>query len=97
MSAPSPPDVELALYTRAGCHLCVQMKREIARADGALLDRLREIDVDSDPVLAARYGESVPVLAIDGRVAFKVRLTAPELLQKLERARRERARDVRPR
>jgi hypothetical protein len=73
------------------------MKREIARADGALLDRLREIDVDSDPVLAARYGESVPVLAIDGRVAFKVRLTAPELLQKLERARRERARDVRPR
>ena len=65
MSAPSPPDVELALYTRAGCHLCVQMKREI--------------DVDSDPVLAARYGESVPVLAIDGRVAFKVRLTAQTL------------------
>jgi glutaredoxin len=89
VSAPSSSDVELVLYTRRDCHLCEAMKREIARADSALLGELREIDVDSDPALAARHGDSVPVLAIDGRVAFKVRLTAGDFLRKLERARRE--------
>jgi glutaredoxin len=88
VSASSTPDVELVLYTRAGCHLCDEMKREIARADAAVLDDLREVDVDSDPALAARHGQSVPVLAIDGRVAFKVRLTAEDFARKLERARR---------
>jgi hypothetical protein len=92
---PSRDVLELVLYTRAGCHLCDEMKLEIDRMGRAGRGgdiALREVDIDSDPALAERYGRSIPVLAIDGRVAFKGRLTARELARKLERA-RERQRD----
>jgi len=83
----------LVLYTRGECPLCDAMKAEIARADlarGGARCELREVDVDSDPVLAERYGRSVPVLEIGGRAAFKGRLTALELEAKIARALRER-------
>ena len=74
------------LYTRADCHLCDEMKAEIARAKLGARCSLREIDVDSDPALVELYGRSVPVLAIGGRAAFKGRLSAEELRRKVERA-----------
>jgi hypothetical protein len=43
------------------------------------------VDVDSDPDLAARYGHEVPVVEVDGRKAFKFRLTADQLLRRLRR------------
>ena len=81
--------IELALYTRKNCPLCDEMKREIAHALHDEPHSLREIDIDSDPALVELHGRSIPVLAIDGRVAFKGRLTARELVRKVERARRE--------
>lgn len=86
--APAP----VTLYTRRGCHLCEEMKAEIARAGRADEYALREVDIDTDPALAERFGRSIPVLEIAGRVAFKGRLTAPEFRRKLERALRERSR-----
>jgi Glutaredoxin-like domain (DUF836) len=44
-----------------------------------------EIDVDSAPELQAQYGDEVPVLLINGRKAFKYRLTAKELERRLRR------------
>lgn len=80
---------ELSLYTRDGCHLCDQMKATIASAGLGERIRLTEVDIAADPELEAAYGRSIPVLAIDGRVAFKGRLTVEELLDKLERYARE--------
>jgi hypothetical protein len=40
-------------------------------------------DVDSDPDLMVRHGDEVPVLFIDGRKAFKYRVTAAALLARL--------------
>lgn len=90
----SEEPLALVLYTRASCPLCDEMKAEIVRAD--LGNRLgvrcevREVDVDGDPDLVARYGQSVPVLEIDGRAVFKGRLTAEDLERKVRRARSER-------
>jgi hypothetical protein len=85
--APAPrAPLELVLYTRTGCHLCDEMKGAIEAARLPVPYVLREVDVDSDPALAARHGLSVPVLAIDGRVAFKVRLDRERLLAKVARA-----------
>jgi len=91
MSPPSKrePPLELVLYTRQGCHLCDEMLAEIGRARLAGRVALREIDVDSDPALAERYGRSIPVLEIAGRPAFKGRLTAADLARKVERALRD--------
>ncbi len=73
----------LTLYTREGCCLCEEMKEVIRRvAQKTPLD-LEEIDVDSTPGLVAEYGDEVPVLFIDGRKAFKYRVTVGELKKKL--------------
>ncbi len=73
------------LYTRAGCHLCEEMKAEIARAPSARGLVLREVDIALDPELLERFGRSIPVLAIDGRPAFKGRLAARDLERRLAR------------
>jgi thioredoxin-like negative regulator of GroEL len=82
--------LRLVLYSRPGCHLCDEMKAEIARARLGSSCALAEVDVDSDPVLAGRFGLSIPVLELEGRPLFKGRCTAAELERKVERARRER-------
>lgn len=81
---PSAP-VELRLYTKADCPLCVAMKAELARARVHPPFRLLEIDIQGDPDLEARHGASIPVLEIAGRAAFKGRLTAPEFERKYAR------------
>lgn len=52
----------LVLFTRAGCCLCegLEQKLLLLLPPGALECR----DVDADPALQARYGLSVPVLAL---------------------------------
>jgi hypothetical protein len=50
------------------------MRREV---DAMLADRPHEwnvVDVDSDPELARRYGESIPVLFVNGHLFAKIRL-----------------------
>jgi hypothetical protein len=78
----------VVLYGRADCCLCDEALAEIERARGSATFEVRVVDVDSDPALAARYGEEVPVIEVDGRKAFKYRVTARELLRRLRRGAR---------
>ena len=64
------------LYTRAGCHLCEDAWALLCAARRRHRMELRAVDVDDDPALAASYGESVPVVEIDGRVRFRGRVNA---------------------
>lgn len=68
--------VQIILYSKPSCHLCEVMKKEMAKADCAELYELREIDIESDAELFARYRYDIPVLMIDGVEAFRHRLTA---------------------
>lgn len=96
----APTPVELRLYTKASCPLCETMKTELARARVQPPFRLVEVDIEGDPELCARYGESIPVLEIAGRAAFKGRLTAAEFerryARRLAELRAENAPDERP-
>ena len=76
--------MKVTLYTRRGCHLCDEAKRAIDSARRRGLFDYEEFDIDSDPELRRLYNEEVPVIAIDGRKAFKYRLTPEELMKKLE-------------
>jgi hypothetical protein len=49
----------------------------------AFSTQLEVRDVDADPALRAQYSDQVPVLLIDGRKAFKYRVTARELARRL--------------
>lgn len=66
--------IRLTLLSRPGCDLCDEMRREV---DALLGDRPHEwnvVDVDSDADLAHRYGDSIPVLFVNGHLFAKIRL-----------------------
>ncbi|HYN83611.1 MAG TPA: glutaredoxin family protein [Pyrinomonadaceae bacterium] len=73
----------MTIYTRPGCHLCDEAKREMERARCADLYTLEEVNVDDDAELARRYGYDIPVVVMGGRVAFKHRLTAADFAREL--------------
>jgi len=50
------------LYTKKDCELCDQARSDLAELQASLPHRLVEIDIETDPVLMARHGESVPVV-----------------------------------
>jgi glutaredoxin len=74
-------------YTRPGCHLCDEARREIALADCADLFTYEEVDINSDPDLRRRYGWDIPVVLVNNTHAFKHRLTAEEFRRAIRKAR----------
>jgi glutaredoxin len=75
--------MKVTLYTRAGCHLCDEVKQVIEAVKLRIRFDYEEFDIDTDPQLRLLYNEEVPVILIDGRKAFKFRVTAAELQKKL--------------
>ena len=71
----------LTIYSRAGCHLCDEMKAVVRRVVDSTVAPIavEEIDISTDPDLEARYGVEIPVLLVDGRKAAKYRITEGEL------------------
>lgn len=69
------------LYTRDHCPLCDEAAAVLA-AYQRWLPHVTTINVDTDAELVRKYGQSVPVVAFDGKVRFRGRI-APELLQRL--------------
>jgi hypothetical protein len=77
--------VELRLYTKADCPLCTELAAELARARLARPYTLVEVDIEGDAELHARYGRSIPVLELEGRVLAKGRAGAAELERRFAR------------
>jgi glutaredoxin len=73
----------VTLYTRAGCHLCETAKENLLAARRTADFELEEIDIDADPELRALYNHEVPVVAINGRKAFKYHLDTKVFLKTL--------------
>ena len=72
------------LYTRRDCCLCDEMKAAIREVAEAISIELEEIDVDRSVELQKNFGDKVPLLFINGRKAFKYRVTAAELARSLK-------------
>jgi len=77
--------LQLQMYTRKSCCLCEEMKNVIREAAIGFPITLEETDVDACAEFQALYGAEVPVLFINGRKAFKYRVTARELKKRLQR------------
>jgi glutaredoxin len=84
----SRPPLRVVLYSKPGCHLCEVMKADLKRAKAGARYELTEVDIESDPELTERFALSIPVLEIEGRVAFKGKLTPEAFIRKLDRASR---------
>jgi len=74
---------KVTLYTRAGCCLCQDAKEVLAAARARAAFAYDEIDIDRSAEWLALYNDEVPVIAIDGRKAFKYRVTMDEFLKRL--------------
>ena len=55
----------VTLYTRAGCHLCDDAKKPVARAVAATPGAtLRTVDIAGDAHLESLYGLRIPVVTV---------------------------------
>ena len=63
----------LLFYTRDGCELCAESRDSLQAAlearvmRGDPIARVREVDIDADPELTARYGDLIPVIELNGQ------------------------------
>jgi Glutaredoxin-like domain (DUF836) len=76
----------LRLLSRPGCGLCEEMRRQVDTILAGVPREWEVVDVDSDPDLARRYGESIPILFINGRLFAKIRLPRLAAPLRLRRA-----------
>jgi glutaredoxin len=74
---------EVVVYSRKGCHLCEIVKETITKLHRRGGFTWREIDVDSNSELRREFSDEVPVVFIDGRKAFKYRMSEQDFLRKL--------------
>ena len=77
---------KVTLYTRVGCHLCDAVKLVLDEVCRETPFELELLDIDRDEALLALYNVEVPVVTIDGKKAFKYRMTAAQLRSRLARA-----------
>jgi VanZ family protein/glutaredoxin len=70
---PPPCFVKVTLYTRRECHLCHQARAILERLSREAPLEIAEVDVDTRPDLAARFGGEVPVIVAEGRKISKLR------------------------
>ena len=75
----------LTLYGRPECHLCEEMKAIVAPVAHELGCVLEQVDISHSPDLRARYAAEIPVLMVNGRKAFKYRLSERDLRKRLAR------------
>jgi hypothetical protein len=68
----SPTFPVLSFYARDGCHLCDEARADLQAAledrvkRGEPIARVRVVDVDADEELKRRYGDLIPVMALNG-------------------------------
>ncbi len=78
---------EVTILSRRDCHLCevaIKMARRVQEEVPFLLKR---VDVDSEPGLAQRYGERIPVVLIDQVECASGQVRETELRRAIKRAR----------
>jgi hypothetical protein len=57
----------VTVYTRSGCGLCAAAEADVARICADEGAEWTAVDVDSEPLLRAEFGDRVPVIMVDGR------------------------------
>jgi glutaredoxin len=70
------------VYTRAQCGCCHKAIELLSKFQRRHAFVIEQVDIDGDPALAAEFGTSVPVVAVNGKVRFRGQVS-PVLLNRL--------------
>ena len=76
--------LQVVLFSREGCSPCAHARDALRRLGREFAFELHERDVDVDAALAARYGDRVPVIAVDGREVSEGRIDAGAVRRALD-------------
>lgn len=77
---------KVTLYGKPGCCLCDDARAAVEELRAERGFALEEVDVSLDPVLHRRYGERIPVVAVDGDEVLELHVDADALRAALERS-----------
>ena len=77
--------IRVELYGKRECALCDELKASLLRIRQRIPFDLHEVDVEATPDLRAVYGERIPLLFVNGRLAFKFRADEGALRRRLGR------------
>jgi glutaredoxin len=76
---------QVTLYGKPGCHLCDEARAVVQSVRLEREFELAEVDVSLDPGLNRRYGERIPVVAVDGEELFEYEVDPADLRERLDR------------
>lgn len=79
--------IRVEIYGKRDCCLCDDVKAVLLKVRPDIPFDLREIDIESTPDLYATYAERIPLVLVNGRIAFKFRVDEAALRRRLERER----------
>ena len=74
----------VTVYSRPGCHLCVEATKALEALRPELGFELRERDIDAEEALQRAYFERIPVIALDGEELCDYFLDEALLRERLE-------------
>ncbi len=75
--------LDVTIYSRPGCHLCEEAKTQLAPLLKEFGARLKEINIDEDSELRARYDYDVPVIFLGARKVAKHRVDVAQFRRQL--------------
>jgi glutaredoxin len=75
---------DLVIYSKPGCHLCGQVKSELAKLRGRYPFQLREVNIEENSELLEEYKEKIPVVFVNGRKAFEYRRDVNAMVRRVE-------------
>ena len=79
--------VEVTIYSKPGCHLCDEAKAVLLRAQREEPFVLREVNIEKNADAMEAFKESIPVIFIAGKKAFKYHVSEHAFLERLRRQR----------
>ena len=75
----------VTLYGKPGCHLCDEARAVVDAVRAERPFELEEVDVSLDPELHHRYGQRIPVVAVEGEEVCELGLNPGAVRDRLGR------------
>lgn len=79
--------IRVEVYGKADCALCDDVKTVLRRVQREIPFDLGEVDIAATPELWETYKERVPLVFVNGRLAFKFRVDDAAVRRRLARER----------
>lgn len=77
--------IRVEVYGKAHCALCDELKAVLRRVQREIPFDLDEVDIEAAPELWGTYKERVPLVFVNGRLAFKFRVDEAPVRRRLAR------------